>query len=43
MMGPYYDEDAGTWEYLDGWGSVGKAKVDKYREMSVGGRIIFYF
>lgn len=43
MMGPYYDEDTSSWEYLDGWESIGKAKVDKYREMSVGGRIIFYF
>ena len=25
------------------WGELGKAKVDKYREMSFGGRIIFYF
>ena len=43
MKGPYYDEEDEVWKYLDGWGSVGKARVDKYKEMSVGGRIIFYF
>ena len=42
MTGAYTD-DTGTEGYLDGWESIGKAKVDKYREMSVGGRIIFYF
>ena len=34
----YYDTDGNMQ-----WGEFGKAKVDKYKEMSVGGQIIFYF
>ena len=34
----YYD-DANQMQ----WGNLGQARVDKYKEMSVGGRIIFYF
>lgn len=35
----YYGIDAlsGDWEYM------GKTKLDKYREMSIGGQVIFYF
>ena len=35
----YYD----TTEEEIMWGVLGKAKIDKYKEMSVGGQIIFYF
>ena len=34
--------DSNTGDYL-GWQPAGKAKLDKYKEMSVGGQIIFYF
>ena len=37
----YYDESVDP--PLKKWGELGKAQVDKYKEMSVGGRIIFYF
>ena len=37
----YYDESVDP--PLKQWGELGKAQVDKYKEMSVGGRIIFYF
>jgi len=41
--GWYYDENYSAWKYIDYLAYVGKARVDKYKEMSVGGRIIFYF
>ncbi|MBO4480054.1 MAG: hypothetical protein J5742_00315 [Alphaproteobacteria bacterium] len=33
----FYGTESGIWKYM------GEAKLDKYREMSVGGQIIFYF
>ncbi len=33
----FYGTESGTWGYM------GKAKLDKYNEMSLGGQIIFYF
>jgi hypothetical protein len=33
----FYGTESGIWSYM------GKAKLDKYREMSIGGQVIFYF
>lgn len=42
-QGYYYDEDDDEWKYLDALTGIGKAKLDNYKEMSVGAQVIFYF